>query len=382
MKPFATLARLARRTGVLALSAIAVAAVLVSAGPARASVSDPFVTGYVWSNLASPSGCYAPSATYSYNSRTQGQLNNTICHVGVGSYVVHFPGLQSSGGNVQVTAYGSNLANCKVAYWVSTSTEEQVGVVCYSLAGVSQDNLFVASFASGRDGSAGLFDFVWADQPTASSYIPSTVYSEDNNYSLGQSVTITRSGTGSYTVSFPVFSGPVAAGSVKVTAYGSGSGVCKVGSWGPSGGNELVGVQCYSASGAPSDEYFSMVFASGMNVLGDNTLAEAYAWADQPSSSSYTPSLQYQRDTVGSKIGTITISRAGVGTYDVAMPFQNIGLDGGHVQVTAYGSGTNRCQIRNWSSNSSGRTARILCYTSTGTMADSFFAMVYVGRSD
>jgi hypothetical protein len=378
MKPFATFARLARRAGMLALPAVAVAAVLVSAGPAHASFADPFVTGYVWSNMTNPSSCYTPSAAYSYNSRSQ---VNTICRTGVGSYVVHFPGLQAGGGNVQVTSYGSTRANCKVAYWFSTGAEEQVGVVCYSVAGVSQDNRFVASYTAGIDGSAGIYDFVWADQPTSSSYVPSTTYSEDNNTD-GRPIMVTRTNVGAYTVNFPVYSGPVAAGSVKVTAYGYSTGVCKVVSWGPSGGgDEQVNVLCYTSSGAPSDEYFSMVFASGMNLLGDNTMADGYAWADQPSSSSYTPSPQYQRDTVSNESGTITISRPGVGTYDVVMPFQNLGLDGGHVQVTAYGTGTNRCQVSSWSSNSTGRTAHIICYANDGTLADSYFAMVYVAQS-
>ena len=58
-----------------------------------------------------------------------------------------------------------------------------------------------------------------------------------------------------------------------------------------------------------------------------------------------------------------------------------MGLDGGHVQVTAYGTGTNRCQVSSWSSNLTGRTAHIICYANDGTLADSYFAMVYVAQS-
>ena len=54
---------------------------------------------------------------------------------------------------------------------------------------------------------------------------------------------------------------------------------------------------------------------------------------------SYTPSTTYQHDQTISSSGTITINRPNVGTYDVHLPFQDQGWDGGHVQVTAYGSG-------------------------------------------
>lgn len=378
MKPVAMLTKLARRPVMVVLSGLLLAtAGLVLAGPAEAASNDPFVTGYVWSNLTNPSGCFTPTALYSYNSRKQ---VNTICRIDVGSYQVHFPGLQSAGGNVQVTAYGAVRANCKVGYWYNTSTDEVVQVFCYSFAGARQDNLFVASYAAGVDGSAGIYDFLWADQPTAASYTPSTVYSEDNNTSRGPG-TVTRNGVGSYTVRFPVYSGPVAAGSVKVTAYGYSTGVCKVASWGPSGGDEAVNVLCFDSSGASSDELFSVVFASGMNLIGDNTMADAYAWADQPFTASYTPALSYQRDTTVDRSGTITISRAGTGSYDVVMPQQNAGLDGGHVQVTAYGYDTNRCQVVRWTNTSTGRTARINCYSNGGTLTDSLFDVVYVAQA-
>jgi hypothetical protein len=45
----------------------------------------------------------------------------------------------------------------------------------------------------------------------------------------------------------------------------------------------------------PADEQFSLVYVNGQNILGDNLLADGYAWANQPSAASYTPTLAYQR---------------------------------------------------------------------------------------
>jgi hypothetical protein len=335
---------------------------------------DPFTAGYVWNDRTSQAGCYQPASSYSYNSR--GSVNS-VCRTGVGTYLVHFADLASSGGNVQVSAYGSTASNCKVGYWVPSGTEEQAAVYCFSFSGAAQDSYFTASFTSGG-GSANTIQFAWANQPSTASYTPSSAYQYNNRG--GGLATITRGGVGSYTVSFPDSFGPAAAGGVKVTAYGSTSGQCKTTFWGPSGSNELVGVQCYNSAGSASDEYFSVAYVNGMNILGDNLMADAYAWANQPSTASYTPALAYQSSTTIASSGTITISRAAAGSYDVFLPFQDQGLDGGHVQVTAYGSGSNRCQVGGWFTTSGGRTARIYCYSNAGVLTDSYFAVQYAGR--
>jgi serine protease len=335
---------------------------------------DPFTTGYVWNDRTSQAGCYQPSSFYSYNSR--GSVNS-ICRTGVGTYLVHFADLASSGGNVQVSAYGSAASHCKVGYWVPSGTEEQVAVYCFSFSGAAQDSYFTTSFTAGG-GSANTIAFAWANQPSTASYTPSSTYQYNNRG--GGLATITRSGVGSYTVSFPDSFGPAAAGGVKVTAYGSTSGECNVTFWGPSGSNELVGVQCHNSAGSASDEYFSLVYVNGMNILGDNLTADAYAWANQPSTASYTPALAYQRSTTIASSGTVTITRAAAGTYDVFLPFQDQGLDGGHVEVTAYGSGTNRCQVGYWYGTTGGRDTRIYCFSNTGVLTDSYFAVQYTGR--
>jgi hypothetical protein len=212
---------------VLATTFLVATAILVgSAGSAVAQVNDPFTVGYVWNDLPSQSGCHSPAPYYSYNSRVTA---NSICRTGIGSYVVHFPRLASSGGNAQVTTYGSAPANCKVAYWIPNGTEEQVGVNCFTFSGAARDSNFTASFTAGG-GSANTIAFAWANNPSAASYTPSSTYQYNNRGGLAN---ITRSNTGAYTVSFPNSSGASATGGVKVTSYGSGSSVCKVVNWGP-----------------------------------------------------------------------------------------------------------------------------------------------------
>jgi hypothetical protein len=64
----------------------------------------------------------------------------------------------------------------------------------------------------------------------------------------------------------------------------------------------------------------------------------------------------------------------------VFLPHQDQGLDGGHAQVTAYGSGTARCQIGYWIQTTGGRTVRVYCFTNTGSLTDTYYALQYTGK--
>jgi serine protease len=339
---------------------------------------DSYTVGYVWQDDPFSGGCHVPSTFYSRSTRSDSSVN-TICRNGTGSYTVHFAGLASNGGNVQVSAYGSSAHSCKVGSWFRSGTEELVNVLCFNFAGSAVDANFTASFAKGGSAS-NTFAFAWANQPTTASYTPSTTYQYNSH---GGRATVTRTSTGRYTVSFPdtTTSGAQAAGGVKVTAYGSGSGVCKVVSWGPSGTTaEKVNVACFTSSGAASDELFSIAYVNKTNLVGDKLNGTAYAWADQPSSASYTPFSSYQFDQIKSTTGTVTITRSGTGTYAVHFPKQNGGWDGGHFQVTAYGSGTERCQVQNWGDETGGRVVNILCFANGGSLVDTRYDVQYTAR--
>ena len=336
--------------------------------------SDPFTIGYAWNYRASQDGCYQLLPYFSYNSR--GAVNS-ICRSSVGFYAVHFANLASPGGNVQVSGYGSSTTpvNCKASLWIASGSEEVVLVSCYSFSGAPQDAYFTVSFTAGG-GSGNTIAYAFADRPTAASYTPNPTYQYNSHGALA---TITRSGAGLYTVNFPDYLGPAAAGNVKITAYGSGAGYCKAGGWWPLGSSQQVSVNCYNTSGAATDQYFSVVYVNNINYLGDNLTADAYVWADQPTAAHYTPNLAYQRDTTLYSTGTVTITRAGTGSYDVFLPHQDQGLDGGTVQVTA-GLGSGRCQIGSWGYISGGRTVRVYCFATSGTLTDNRFALQYSAR--
>ncbi len=104
-----------------------------------------------------------------------------------------------------------------------------------------------------------------------------------------------------------------------------------------------------------------------------------YAWADDPTSANYVPSALYAHSSAGRPI---RISRSGVGTYTAT--FEGLGGNGragGHVQVTAYGPGSEFCKIVNWNSGGADFIVNIRCYGAQGSPADTRFT-VMVAWSD
>src|SRR4029079_10278762 len=97
--------------------------------------------------------------------------------------------------------------------------------------GALVDSLFDATYSVAP--ARGALGYVWADQPTSPSYVPSSFYQFN---SKGFTNSITRFGIGAYSVRLPGLG--ASAGTVKVTTYGPVSTRCKVVNWGPSGSDE------------------------------------------------------------------------------------------------------------------------------------------------
>ncbi|MEM6888918.1 MAG: hypothetical protein AAF636_12350 [Pseudomonadota bacterium] len=93
--------------------------------------------GYVWANSPT-SASYTPSATYAFNA-SGGQV--TITRSSTGTYAVRFAGLGGprAGGNVQVTGYGSDTADCKVRWWSSGGADFIANIRCLAPNGAAVD---------------------------------------------------------------------------------------------------------------------------------------------------------------------------------------------------------------------------------------------------
>jgi hypothetical protein len=227
--------------------------------------------------------------------------------------------------------------------------------------------MYTLAYSNRTGGSRG---YVWADQPTSASYNPSAPYQGNSS---GATNRITRSGVGNYQVILPNIG--ASAGHVQVTAYGYGTERCKTSGWGPSGSDQSIGVRCYTAAGAPVDTYFTLTYVRDGNVLGESVCCSpdgnptAYVWASQPTTASYNPSGPYHFPGWA----TSTITRVGTGDYRFKT---SVNLGNGNVQVTAYGGGAEYCKVGYWNASDG---IRVLCYTATGSPADTFFDASFVG---
>jgi hypothetical protein len=209
--------------------------------------------------------------------------------------------------------------------------------------------------------------YVWADNPTSASYTPSPTYAFNSS---GGATTITRSGIGVYAVKFSGLGGNGSAGgNVLVTAYGGGSETCKVVSWNSGGTDFIANVRCFTSAGGAVDTRYAARVTLTSAAFGKNS----YAWADNPTSASYTPSPTYSFNSSG---GATNITRSGVGTY--AVQFSGLGggaSSGGNVQVTAYGGGSETCKVVSWGSGGANFIANVRCFNSAGSSVDTRYSI-------
>jgi hypothetical protein len=325
---------------------------------------------YVWANQPS-SASYTPSAAYAYDS-AGGTI--TITRSGAGAYTVRFPNLGSVGGSgtVNVSTYGSTPAACRTGGWGPSGADLLVNVDCYSLSGSLMDSTFTATFASDTAEPPSL-DYVWANNPNpgiGSSYTPASTYQFD---SAGSAVTVTQIATGSYDVNLP---GPVTVGgSVKVSVYNNPAINCQVVDWVAEAPGQVAEVDCFDASGVLADSAFDLTFLAGDSLLGVPKLFSGYVWANNASAASYTPAKPYQYSSANA---LNTISRSGVGVYTVTLPGLGRSVPTGDVQVTAYGSTDDFCQVGSWGTVTSNVLVTVRCFNPAGGPADSEFTLQYV----
>ncbi len=316
--------------------------------------------GLAWAWADQPNNAnYTPDASYSYSAGA-GTITATRSSAGVYSMTwAGMSGIGINGGNIQVTAHGTN-ALCKVSSWGASA----VGIRCFDTAGNPVDAQYNVLFLKPpKKPWMQTYAFAWAFSPSELSYPPYNY----NHLAEGPSVTSTfanRSAPGAYSVSFFTFDGFTDGGNVQVTANGAAGEYCKVLSWTA----DTVNVRCFNAAGVATDTAFLVLYLKA--PLQPTGLA--YAWANDATAASYTPAANYSYNPSG---GAITATRLGTGSYGMSWAgFGALATGGGHPQVTAYDGSNKRCQIASWASD----TVSVRCYDSAGNPADSRYTIMYV----
>jgi hypothetical protein len=340
--------------------AVAISGLLVVAPQALADRAH-WADGYVWAyDPAAASYDASAGNIYAFN-RTGRQIFITNPASTTGRYFVRFRGLSALLGarsTVHVTGYNTNDNYC--APRAPRLMKDVVEVRCYNAdTGAAADTQFDVYVTRNHADLA----FAYAHRPTASGYSP--LGNASWNPSKVGTTKVTRSGTGTYAVSFKGLGDWAGSegGHVQVNAVAAGKSSCKVVSWGGDP-NLNVNVFCHKRGGNPVNAKFNVQFLLPSDHL-------AYAWANNSTSASYTPSALYSDNPSG---GGITATRSGVGQYD--MTWTGAGaelLDGADVQVTAYGGGTAQCKVDGWGGDSVG----VHCFTPGGVPIDSQYTIFY-----
>lgn len=252
----------------------------------------------------------------------------------------------------------------------SSSTEKNP-VVTYNSAGVFNVTLKVSN-GVGSDTEVKndhitvespkvIRGFAWCGSPTSSSYTPNSNYSFNSE---GGTITVSRTTTGSYTVTFAGMS--MTNSHVQASLYGSAEGAARVLSWGNSGSDFVANVRTFDNGANLADRAFT-IFVTGQGFEG------AYLYADQESSGSYTPNTSFSYNSSG---GSPTIYSPSVGTYTVTIP--GVGNNLGNVQVTASNTVSAIAKIKSWSVSGSDLKVEVRTYHSgTGDLKDAKFNLLY-----
>jgi subtilisin len=232
---------------------------------ANESVRRPDTTarraGYAWVL----SDGFAPTL-FQANSSSATAVNTVTHTPGSGIYTVRFPGLTDSGGNAQVTAYGSGSVYCKIRSTTVTSSGTNVGVGCHTASGALVDSAFTVAYAfreipTGRQGAYGV------------AHLPSntTWYDLSSRFNGSGGVVRARrapnpSVPGAFlTGVYEVRLGNQAAFDdthTMITAVGTGNSTCNVEFWFGSGIDTMLQVRCRSAAGTPTNSQFSLLYTS------------------------------------------------------------------------------------------------------------------------
>ena len=166
------------------------------------------------------------------------------------------------------------------------------------------------------------------------SYIPAA---KDRGSSAGGTNEVFYRGVGVYIVLLRGIADN--GGTVLVTPLGTAANRCTAAFWAASGADEVVGVDCYGPNDQAADSRFVVSFLAVSGTGG----RLAYAWVDDPASSTSTPDLDYQYASRGDRV----LASRTVGEHVAVLP--HLGTAKGHVQVTAFdirGGGSAECLQR------------------------------------
>jgi hypothetical protein len=210
------------------------------------------------------------------------------------------------------------------------------------------------------------YGFAYLDAPSQMIGVP---YAPDPAHQFttnGGVVTVTRTGTGFYTVLFPGLGKP--RGIAHVTAVNGSPVWCQLLGYGMSGADEVVRVACVHFGWVLSDSRFTVLFSTS-SAPPAAPGAYGYVRSDP---------VGTVLDSYNSAAGAVSVAHGGFGNYSVVLSGLGAPGQAGGVQVTAVnGGGPARCKVAAWGVDPAGVTVRVRCFDAAGALLDSGWTLSY-----
>jgi hypothetical protein len=232
-------------------------------------------------------------------------------------------------------------------------------------AGASQ--VAAARAALPQAGSA-VAGYLWSTSSSGGAV--STFYSFNSSGGPGS---VTKTGTGQYTVTFGGLGSIATRAIVQVTPY-STSVTCSVGSWGSTSTNLFADIDCFALSGhAPMDAEFNVIVTHPVSAP-HGTFDYAYVYKN---SGRLTSTYQYD-----SAHRNITVVNPHAGRYEVTFGgAASTGLQG-TVKVSPYGNAAGDCQPVAWHGSPVGEVVDVACRNAGGAFANRVFMVTYAATNN
>jgi hypothetical protein len=362
-------ARLFTALSICILLLAGVAGTTGAQGPAGLAPSTP--SQAAWVTVRSPGlASYTPAAADRGN--TTGGVNRVV-RLGTGRWQVRFPGI---GANAvpQVVALNTLPRRCQITGFGRNASAGYAWakVACFRPDNTPVDTRFVVTTVrGGTSGDAARFlGVAFADQPTAAvPYTPSV-----RRNSMGSTVTVERTGTGSYTVRLGTPLGDRRSFAVATAvAPSSQRRACQATGWGWDSGaeQEVVDVECQDGTGVAADSAFTLHYAVRGGLEGLLRGPNASFWSNVTTDSSPWAPDSYYDFSSANKPSKVT--QLSTGVYRVTLRGMPAG---GAVIVNAYGDGRT-CQLGSIRTAGTPQQVEVRCFLFDGTTADLKFDFAY-----
>lgn len=276
----------------------------------------------------------------------------------LGNYNIQYAGALSNWREL-VSALGSGAEYCKVGDSGGSANTYDARILCFDGTGAPTETRYAHMVLQPNNPQQ--ISYAWIAGSGGGVLQPARSWTP-----TGQ-ITSARTGTGTYTVTFP---GMARADHVQVSAYGANNTYCYPVEW-----TTLVSVRCVNASNVAVDADFNIAYVKTAAQPG-----LGFMWlstAESTGAPTVTPQANYSYNSGGGAIG---VTRTGVGLYSVRFaginPSPAPGGKGPAAQIIGYGGSALRCTIDTITPTGADVTVNIACYAAGGAAANGPFALL------